>query len=93
MDVQEVQAMLLIILGFMLLLATLQPLLDNGTFPFSIGNVILRALDSRWSDSQNALARIRFQSPKTYTPSLQPTALVIRNALRFETCTATNKFS
>ena len=33
MDVQEVQAVLLNILAFILLLVTLQPLLDDGTFP------------------------------------------------------------
>jgi len=33
MDVQEVQAVLLNILAFILLLVTLQPLLDDDTFP------------------------------------------------------------
>ena len=33
MDVQEIQAVMLNILAFVLLLITLQPPLDDGTFP------------------------------------------------------------
>ena len=50
MDVQEVQAVVLNILAFVLLLVTLQPSLDDGTFPLQVASPIIHRLipSSSW---------------------------------------------